>query len=62
MIRYTQHRDTSCLQMMFNIRRQAMQRRVELCSLPSSLCLPLTWTISNRLAEFAPFLLQWYFR
>lgn len=62
MIRYAQHRDTSCLQMMFNIRRQAMQRRVELCSLPGSLCPPMTWTISNRLAEFAPFLLQWYFR
>ena len=25
-------------------------------------CPPLSWTISNRLAEFAPYLLDWYFR
>ena len=47
---------------MFNIRRQAMERRVQLCSQPGATCPPLTWTISNRLAEFAPFLLHWHFR
>ena len=51
-----------CLQMAFNVRRQAMQQRVALCAQPGAACPPLTWTISNRLAEFAPFLLQWYYR
>ena len=51
-----------CVQMMFNIRRQAMEQRRQLCAQPGATCPPLTWTISNRLAEFAPFLLQWYFR
>ena len=50
------------VQMMFNIRRKAMERRRQLCAQPGASCPPLTWTISNRLAEFAPFLLQWYFR
>ena len=51
-----------CVQMAFNVRRQAMQQRVALCAQPGAACPPLTWTISNRLAEFAPFLLQWYYR
>jgi len=50
------------MQMMFNIRRQAMERRIELCAQPGATCPPMTWTISNRLAEFGPHLLQWYFR
>lgn len=50
------------MQMMFNVRRQAMDRRRQLCAQPGATCPPLTWTISNRLAQFAPFLLQWYFR
>ncbi len=39
-----------------------MERRRQLCAQPGATCPPLTWTISNRLADFAPFLLQWYFR
>ena len=39
-----------------------MERRRQLCRQPGATCPPLTWTISNRLAQFAPFLLQWYFR
>ena len=50
------------MQMAFNVRRQAMQQRLALCAQPGAECPPLTWTISNRLAEFAPFLLQWYYR
>ncbi len=39
-----------------------MENRRQLCAQPGATCPPLTWTISNRLADFAPFLLQWYFR
>ena len=39
-----------------------MEHRRQLCAQPGATCPPLTWTISNRLADFAPFLLQWYFR
>jgi hypothetical protein len=49
------------MQMDFN-RMRRMEQRVQLCAQPGSVCPPLSWTMSNRLAEFAPFILQWYYR
>lgn len=49
-------------QMAFNVKRQRMEQRLSECQVIGAACPPLTWTISNRLAEFAPFVMQWYFR
>jgi hypothetical protein len=49
-------------QMAFNVKRQRMQERLARCELLGAACPPMTWTISNRLAEFAPSVLRWYFR
>ena len=39
-----------------------MDERVALCAQAGGSCPPLSWTISNRLATFAPYVLQWYYR
>ena len=49
------------MQMDFN-RMRRMEQRVQLCAQPGPVCPPLSWTMSNRLADFAPFILQWYYR
>ncbi len=43
-------------------RANRMLQRVQVCARPGAECPPLAWTISNRLAEFAPFVLQWYYK
>ena len=49
-------------QMAFNVKRQRMLERLACCGVVGAACPPMTWTISNRLAEFAPSVLRWYFR
>ena len=49
-------------QMAFNVKRQRMEERLRECQVIGAACPPIAWTISNRLAEFAPFVLKWYFR
>ncbi|EIE20344.1 hypothetical protein COCSUDRAFT_3563 [Coccomyxa subellipsoidea C-169] len=54
--------DGDNMQMAFNVKRQRMEDRLSECQVIGAACPPVTWTISNRLAEFAPFVLTWYFR
>ncbi|BDA45333.1 hypothetical protein COCOBI_07-1200 [Coccomyxa sp. Obi] len=54
--------DGDNMQMAFNVKRQRMEERLSECQVIGAACPPLAWTISNRLAEFAPFVLKWYFR
>ena len=49
------------LQMENNGNRDGMEARVKLCAEEGNVCPPLGWTISNHLATFAPFMLQWYY-
>ncbi|KAK9793994.1 hypothetical protein WJX73_001371 [Symbiochloris irregularis] len=56
--------DGDNMQMAFNWDREHMDQRVAACAAdPSYLgCPPLSWTISNHLADYAPYALQWYYR
>ena len=49
-------------QMDFNADRNLMFVRVGMCQVVPQQCPPLSWTLSNRLADYAPYQLQWYFR
>ena len=54
--------NTHCLQMNYNSMRGMMDERAAICSSNSSVCPPVSWTISNRLATLAPFVLRWHYR
>ena len=49
-------------QMAFNVKRARMEERLAQCGRLGAACPPMTWTVSNRLAEFAPTVLRWFFR
>ena len=38
-----------------------LAERVRVCAAPGALCPPIGWTMSNRLAEWAPAILRWYY-
>jgi hypothetical protein len=38
-----------------------LAERARICAAPGSLCPPIGWTMSNRLAEWAPAILRWYY-
>ena len=46
----------------FNADRNLMVVRTAMCQVVPEQCPPLSWTLSNRLADYAPYQLQWYFR
>lgn len=48
--------------MAFNVKRARMEERLAQCGRLGAACPPMTWTVSNRLAEFAPTVLRWFFR
>lgn len=50
------------VQMDYNNKRVRMDERQHICSRPNSVCPPMSWTISNRLQQFSPFVLQWHYR
>lgn len=50
------------LQMNYNSMRMMMEERHSICNNIDSVCPPLSWTISNRLATLAPFVLSWHYR
>ncbi|KAL0034064.1 hypothetical protein WJX79_006605 [Trebouxia sp. C0005] len=54
--------DGDSLQMNYNSMRGMMDTRAAICSSNSSVCPPVSWTISSRLATLAPFVLRWHYR
>ena len=38
-----------------------LAERARICAAPGSLCPPIGWTMSNRLAEWAPAIFRWYY-
>ena len=50
------------LQMNYNSMRVMMEERHSVCKITDSVCPPVSWTISNRLATLAPFVLLWHYR
>jgi hypothetical protein len=60
--------DGDNLQIVTNGEKDHMEKRLALCSTSSkpsasasTACPPMTWTLSNRLLDFAPSVLRWYF-
>jgi len=48
--------------MNYNNMRGMMDERAAICSSNGSVCPPVSWTISIRLATLAPFVLRWHYR
>ncbi|KAK9813020.1 hypothetical protein WJX72_007634 [[Myrmecia] bisecta] len=60
-----QDSDGDNMQMEFNGNRDRMEERFAACGTPEAravhACPPISWTFSNRLLTFAPFIVQWWF-
>lgn len=53
--------DGDNLQVNLGVLRQRMTERVAACAAPGARCPPLSWTLSNRMADVAPAVVRWFY-